>query len=69
MAHKQAHPEEIRIATADAECSVRTGKSRVERARFAYYQQQVLKEWEPQIGQYKQIREAALVKARAIPSN
>ncbi|MFF4989573.1 hypothetical protein ACFY19_20440 [Streptosporangium saharense] len=65
LSRQQAHPEEIRIATADAECSVQTGKSTVERARFTYYQQQLLKEWEPQIGQYKQIREAALVKARA----
>ncbi|MEV4383509.1 hypothetical protein [Streptosporangium sp. NPDC049644] len=65
VSRQQAHPEEIRIATADAECSVQTGKSRVERARFATYQQEVLKEWAPQIGQYKQIREAALVKARA----
>ncbi|MGW4421401.1 hypothetical protein [Streptosporangium sp. NPDC004631] len=44
---------------------MRTSKSRVERARFAAYQQELLKEWEPQIGQYKQIQEAALVKARA----
>ncbi|MER7500917.1 hypothetical protein AB0L05_04400 [Nonomuraea pusilla] len=61
---QKAHPEEIRIATADAECSVQTGKSRVERARFVYYQQRLLEEWEPQIGQYKQIREAALTRAR-----
>ncbi|SEM63629.1 hypothetical protein [Nonomuraea pusilla] len=61
---QKAHPEEIRIATADAECSVQTGKSRVERARFAHYQQQVPEEWEPQIGQYKQIREAALTRAQ-----
>jgi hypothetical protein len=64
VSRQQAHPEEIRIATADAECSVQTGKARVDRARFAYYQQQLLKEWTPQIGQYKQIREAALIKAR-----
>lgn len=65
VSRRHAHPEEIHIATADAECSVQTGKSRVEHARFAAYQQELLKEWEPQIGQYKQTREAALVKARA----
>ncbi|GAA0943922.1 hypothetical protein [Nonomuraea longicatena] len=65
---RQPHPEEIRIATADAECSVQTGKSRVERDRFTYYQQRAPTEWAPQIGQYRQIREAALIKARTVLS-
>ncbi|SDG65860.1 hypothetical protein SAMN05421505_106157 [Sinosporangium album] len=60
------HPQETRIAVADAECSQATGKSKVERDRYNHHQSALFRLREAHIRAYHTMHAQALAKAQTI---